>query len=284
MRMTRVRTGLPITFAGTLLLSLVVPAASVSLGLPATGTLLAAPQVVATAPPPATAEVSTKVLTIDDYARWRSIGQASLSPDGRWVTYAYSQREVDDSLFIKALEGGDPHIVVRGGNATFSPDSRWVAYYVNPQDSVRGRRGRGAGAAPGGGRGGRGGGSSVARALELLDLETEARRRWENVQAFEFAEAGEALIVKKRAADSDAEHDGTDLIVRYLTEGVEELLAYVNEFALDEPGGRLAYTVDGPAGEANGVHLLDLVSRMRSVLDAEREAEYRRLTWGGRGR
>ena len=29
-----------------------------------------------------------KVLTIDDYAKWRSVGQTSISPDGRWVTYA----------------------------------------------------------------------------------------------------------------------------------------------------------------------------------------------------
>ena len=73
-----------------------------------------------------------KVLTIDDYAKWRSVGQTSISPDGRWLTYAYSRREVDDSLFIKEIDGGDPAVVVRGSNPEFSKDSRWVAYYINP--------------------------------------------------------------------------------------------------------------------------------------------------------
>ena len=65
-----------------------------------------------------------KVLTIDDYARWRSIGETSISPDGRWVTYAYSRREVDDSLFIQEVGGDEPAVVIRGSDPEFSKDSR----------------------------------------------------------------------------------------------------------------------------------------------------------------
>ena len=79
-----------------------------------------------------------KRMTVDDYALWRSIGQATLSPDGRWATYAYSQREVDDSLFIDPLGGGDSYVVVRGSNPQFTGDSRWVAYYVNPKEESGG--------------------------------------------------------------------------------------------------------------------------------------------------
>ena len=93
-----------------------------------------------------------KVLTIDDYAKWRSIGQTSISPDGRWVTYAYSRREVDDSLFIKEINGGDPAVVVRGSNPEFSKDSRWVAYYINPPEQE-----------DGGGRGNAQGGNDADR-------------------------------------------------------------------------------------------------------------------------
>ena len=214
-----------------------------------------------------------KVLTIDDYAKWRSIGQTSISPDGRWVTYAYSRREVDDSLFIKEIDGGDPALVVRGSNPEFSKDSRWVAYYINPPEQEEG-----------GGRGNARGGNGTdgpARVVELRDLDTGETRKWDNAQSFAFAEAGQAFMVKKRSTDSEAEHEGTDLIVRYLDSGMEELIAYVDEYGADGSGARLAYTVDGPDGESNGVNLLVLDTRVRTVLDAEREATYVRLTWGG---
>ena len=226
-----------------------------------------------------------KRMTVDDYALWRSVGQTSLSPDGRWVTYAYSRREVDDSLFIKPMAGGEAHVVVRGSNPQFTGDSRWVAYYVNPENEENGGAAAGGGGAPPGGPGGpggrgQGGGGGQARALELYNLQARDTVRWENVQAFGFAESGSALIAKKRKTDSDAEHDGTDLLVRYLSSGEEELISYVDEWGLDEKGTRLAYTLDTPDGESNGVHLLDLTTRVRRVLDAEREVKYARLTWG----
>ena len=221
-----------------------------------------------------------KRMTVDDYALWRRVGQTSLSPDGRWVTYAYSQREVDDSLFIKPVAGGDPYVVVRGSNPQFTGDSRWVAYYVNPEDSEgAGGRAGGGGAPGGGGRGGASGGGQ-ARTLELYSLQTQDTVRWENVQAFGFSETGMALAVKKRKTDSEAEHDGTDLLVRYLSSGEEELISYVDEWGFDEGGARLAYTLDTPEGESNGIHLLDVNTRARRVLDAEREVKYARLTWG----
>jgi len=174
-------------------------------------------------------------MTVDDYALWRSVGQTSLSPDGRWVTYAYSRREVDDSLFIKPLGGGEARVVVRGNSPQFSGDSRWAAYYINPRDSESGSERTGGGAPPGGATGrGQGGGGGQARTLELYDLQSGDTVRWENVQAFGFAESGIALALKKRKADSDAEHDGTDLLIRYLSSGEEELIAYVDEWAFDE--------------------------------------------------
>ncbi|MBT8395448.1 MAG: hypothetical protein HKO65_11400, partial [Gemmatimonadetes bacterium] len=107
-----------------------------------------------------------KRMTVDDYALWRSVGQTSLSPDGQWVTYAYGRREVDDSLFIKPVSGGDARVVVRGSGPRFSGDSRWVAYFVNPKgaDSPGSRPG-GSGGPPGApGARGQGGGGGQARA------------------------------------------------------------------------------------------------------------------------
>ncbi len=114
----------------------------------------------------------------------------------------------------------------------------------------------------------------------MFNLQTRDTVRWENVDAFAFAESGTALVVKKRKVDSDAKHDGTDLLVRYLSSGEEELISYVDEWGMDEKGTRLAYGLDTPEGESNGLYVLDLGTRVRTVLDSERKVAYSRLTWG----
>ena len=284
MRSSRFPYGQVAAAFGAALLQIGLPGVGSGVDLPGFGLRVEAqeaPRGAATAP--ATHDTTAqglKRMTVDDYGLWRTVGNASLSPDGKWVTYSYTQRELDDSLFVRPLGGGDPHVAIRGGDPAFSADSRWVAYFVNPPDTS-GSGGRQGAAAPAGApsRGGRGGGSGP-RALVLFSLATRDTVRWENVQAFSFSRDAGALVVKKRKSDSEAEHDGTDLVVRYLAAGEEELLAYVNEWALDRSGARLAYTVDGPDGEANGVFLLNLDSRARRALDAEREMSYARLTWG----
>lgn len=208
-----------------------------------------------------------KVLTIDEYVLWRSVGNTSISPDGAWVTYSYDYREVDEDeplapnrpLVIKRVSGADSILVPRGADPEFSDDGRWIAYYIEPEHDAD---------------------DDEEPVLELRNLETGDTRQWDEVDSFGFTEAG-VLWAKKNEVDEDAEHDGTDLVIRYLDLGHEELVSYVDEFATDEEGMRLAYTVDGPGGEANGVTLLDFRTRLRAMLDNEREATYSRLTWGG---
>jgi dipeptidyl aminopeptidase/acylaminoacyl peptidase len=235
--------------------------------------LLALPVLLALAPAPVLAQDAEapmrggrKVLTIDEYVLWRSISNTRISPDGEWVTFSYDYREVDEDdpidpdrpLVIKRSSGADSILVARGDAPQFSDDSRWIAYYIRPEHDAD---------------------DDEEPQLELRDLESGETRRWSEVDAFGFTEAG-VLWLKKNPVDEDAEFDGTDFIVRYLAEGHEEMLPYVDEFAPDEAGMRLAYTIDGPDGEANGVSLLDFSTRMRRVLDNEREATYARLTWG----
>jgi len=207
-----------------------------------------------------------KVLSIDEYVLWRSIGDASISPDGAWVTYSYNHREVDEEnpldpdrpLVIKQTVGSDSIMVPRGASPEFSDDARWIAYLIRPEHDAD---------------------DDEEPELELRDLSSGDTRRWREVDTFGFTEAG-VLWVKKNAVDEDADFDGTDLVVRYLAAGHEEMISYVDQLAPDEAGTRLAYTIDGPEGEANGVTLLDFETRMRTMLDNEREATYSRLTWG----
>ncbi|HSC27894.1 MAG TPA: prolyl oligopeptidase family serine peptidase [Vicinamibacterales bacterium] len=99
-----------------------------------------------------------KALTIDDYTKWRSIGEQEISPDGRWVTYTLRltntiQAEAKPVLHLKNLETDEEIMVEHATDGTFSPDSKWIAYQVDPGAAERARAARSGsgGSAPGGG-------------------------------------------------------------------------------------------------------------------------------------
>jgi hypothetical protein len=92
-----------------------------------------------------------KPLTIEDYGRWRTIEDARISGDGRWVSYALRHINVlpvesKPVLHLHDVDGDSDVEIENAHNAEFSPDSRWLVYQV---DSVRARGGRGGrGASP----------------------------------------------------------------------------------------------------------------------------------------
>ena len=127
--------------------------------------------------PAATASVAKpdakalKVLKLDEYGGWNRITSATISADGKWMSYAYQPNDGDATLYVKQLDGEKVYSFTIGsapggggggggfggggaGGPQFSDDSRWVAYYVNPPARAPGARG---------GSDGRGGGRSGAR-------------------------------------------------------------------------------------------------------------------------
>src|SRR5687767_12836174 len=106
------------------------------------------PAAAATSPAP----VAKKVLTINDYSRWRSIDGAQMSGDGRWVIYGLRftntvPADAKPVLRIVNLETNAEVEIANATQAAFSSDSRWFSYQIEPPGGGRG------------GRGGRGGGS-----------------------------------------------------------------------------------------------------------------------------
>jgi dipeptidyl aminopeptidase/acylaminoacyl peptidase len=95
-----------------------------------------------------------KVLSVEDYTKWRSISGQELSGDGKWVSYVLQLTNVPTTdtkpvLHLLNLETNAEVAIQHATAGTFSPDSRWIAYQVDP-NPARGRGGRGAGAQPGG--------------------------------------------------------------------------------------------------------------------------------------
>jgi dipeptidyl aminopeptidase/acylaminoacyl peptidase len=215
-----------------------------------------------------------KVLTLEDYARWRRVASTSISPDGGWMTYAYRPNEGDDTLYVEELDGEATHVVPHGANPSFSGDSRWVALMVSPP----GESGAGA-------RGGGGPGQSrepATRKVQIIELSTGEEFIHENATGFQFSEDARFLAVKKRKMDEDAEHDGTDLILRGLQSGTIQNLGNVREYAFNETGALLAYTIDAEGGTGNGLYLMDLDRSILRTLDGS-DQDYEQMVWNEEG-
>jgi dipeptidyl aminopeptidase/acylaminoacyl peptidase len=209
-----------------------------------------------------------KVLTLEDYGRWRRITATSISPDGNWMTYAYRPNDGNDTLYVKQLDGDTVHTIPHGSGPSFSGDSRWIAIMVglSEEEAEKLRRAR----------------DPVTRKAQLMNLGTGESHTVEDATRFGFSEDSRYWAVKKRKADSEADHDGTDLIVRNLADLTVQNFGSVGEFAFNESGNLLAYTVDAADGTGNGVYVMDLAEAILKPLDTD-ALEYEQLSWNEGG-
>ena len=109
---------------------------------------------------------SKKPLTVEDYAKWKTIAGQDISDNGKWVTYTVQQTntppaEAKPVLHLKNLETNADVTVQHASGGTFSSDSKWIAYQVDPSAAERARRERNA-AGSGAGSGTPSGGGAPA--------------------------------------------------------------------------------------------------------------------------
>ncbi|KPK95584.1 hypothetical protein AMJ80_04730 [bacterium SM23_31] len=189
-----------------------------------------------------------KVLTIEDYERWRSITSTSISDNGDWMTFGYGKRNTDDTLYVKNLESDKLYVIPFASRPQFSDDSKWAAYIVGlpVKEAEKLRREN----------------KPVTNKAELMNLETNDKITWENAASFTFAKGSKYFVVKKTRSDPDAKHSGTDLILRYLDKGYEELIGNVTDFSFNKPGTILVYTVDAADKNGNGLYIINFVKKI----------------------
>ena len=263
-----------------------------------------------------------KVLTIDDYTRWRSISGQEISGDGKWVAYGLSSMntlpaDAKPVLHILGVETNQDVPVQDATGASFSPDSRWIAYHVDPGGG-RGGRGRGGtppsdATPPGGGdtqpgnqaRGASGAPTTPPRRVELRNLATGAVvGSWQDIESFAFNANSTHLFLRHRASNAGgataapgatggraaagAETTpptgprGVEVVLVNLATERWQLLGMVGDIAFNKSGELLAYTVDATAKDANGLFVLDLKNDRQIGLDNDAKL-YNRLTWSEDG-
>ena len=171
----------------------------------------------------APAPSAKKAMTIDDYAKWKSISGQEISGDGKWVAYVLQSTNVPATetkpvLHLQNLETGQEVTVADATGEAFSSDSKWLAYTVEPAGAGRGGRGgRGAAAtppadapapatppapgqdAPAGGRAGQPATPPQPRHADLRNLATGEVKSWQDIQSFSFSANATHLLLRRRA-------------------------------------------------------------------------------------
>ncbi len=209
-----------------------------------------------------------KILTLDDYGEWRRVREVELSPDGRWLAFAYVPNDGDSELHVKALRGDDDFTATNGTSPAFSSTSGHAAFLTTPPDDD-------------GDGGGRGNGPAT-RTAHWIDLGTGTRDSVPDVRSFAFAEGGRWLAVHKAKSDREAEHDGADLVLVDLARGGKRNVGNVFAFAFDSAGTRLAYLVDAADRAGNGLYLMDPATG-RVTAPATGDHLYEGLAWNDAG-
>lgn len=161
-----------------------------------------------------------KVLSVDDYTRWRSIDNAVISADGKWVAYGlrFSNTLPNDAkpvLHIRNLTSNQETEIPFGVQPVFSPDAMWIAYQVEPIVPPRGGRGAGGDSAmttpptplpatptPANGRAGGPPTPPPPRRWELRELATGKVQQWLDMQSAVFSPTSSHLMLRRRAANA----------------------------------------------------------------------------------
>ena len=251
----------------------------------------------APAPRTVSANGDRKVLGVEDYARWRSIGDQQISSDGRWVAYVlrYSNVLPGDAkpeLHILNLDTNEDIRIEGASNPQFSPDARWAIYSL---DSIPARRGGARDTAAGAQPPSTPAAAAAPARVELRELATGKTRAWTHMTTGTFAPTSRHLLLRRRApqpprpaggagggANPTITERGSDVVVHDLTTGVSQFIGAVGDASFNRRGELLAYTVDAEIDDGNGLFVVDLANGSTRVLDNDAKI-YGRLTWSDDG-
>ncbi len=208
------------------------------------------------------AQDGKKILNVDDYDRWSSIGSVSISDDGSWITYACTPNGGDDTLYIKDIESGKVYTEPYCSDPEFSRDSRWVVYKRNmkQKEAEKLRKSK----------------KPVYSKGVLLNLSTGEKTEWEKAGNISLSPSSDYLVVKKESENKD--FDGRDMLVKNLKTGELMNIGNVTDFKFNRRGTHLAYLIDADNRAGNGIYLMDMDKGSIMSLDTD-TLTYSQLTW-----
>jgi dienelactone hydrolase len=253
-------------------------------------------------------------LGLPDIKAWNTIRQTALSGDGKWFAYVIAPVEGNATLIVRSTAEGatESRIPVgeNGGSIAISGDSKWLGYIVAPPRVDSSARGRGAGRTAGGGstsgapnvapQTGDSARRAPATKFVLMYLPSGEKKEFERIRRFQFngenatwvalvgyppgasGNTGPAGAAGGRAGGPPAVAPnavGGASVILYNLETAERFnMGSVGEFAFDESGDWLAYTMETSDQVGNGIQLRNMKTSAARSLDSE-QMIYRHLGW-----
>ena len=231
----------------------------------------------------ATPAVALKQLDPADLAFWKNVRFTALSNDGKWFAYQLTPNEGDAEVVVRPTGEGEerrfkigeppPPAGGFGGGANtsvvLSEDAKWLGFlkYPTADEAKRLRKDK----------------KPVQSGVVLVNLATGERRDFEKVRRFTFApKRPNWLALQRYAPEGTPAGAGADLLLVDLRSGVVTSVGNVGEYAFDDDGGWLAWTIEGRDLVGNGIQVRDLRTDVVRVLDSDK-AIYRRLAWADSG-
>lgn len=215
------------------------------------------------------------------YDTWESVGAKQLTNNGLWAAYAINQQEGDANLYLQETVTAQKIKVSRASSAQFSADSKFAAFAIKPwykdtrMAKIKKKKPD----------------EMTKDTLGIANLTTLAVTKIPRVKSFKFPETGAALLAynlekapdtskKARPSTSASEQkndddvafladdepagaaakEGTDLIVKNLTTGVERIYKYVTDYSFSKDGKQLVFACSGSKKDKaapQGVFLLN---------------------------
>lgn len=191
-------------------------------------------------------------LSVDSYAAWNSIRGAALSPDGSLVAYSVAPGLGDGEVIVRNLETGQEFRYTRGfigrqqltpgqlsnplfPDAVFTADGLHVLFTIEPSRSEFERLSANLGK------------GSLPHHFDLavMDVHSGDVSVLPSVQRFRLPEKGGCCVAYLQAAAS-TEREPT-LSMRHFESGLVEPIAATANFAIDDQGQTLAFSVRSAA-------------------------------------
>ncbi len=186
---------------------------------------------------------SKKPLDHSVYDGWQSVSSQKISPDGQWVIYSVTPQAGDAKMVITNLKTKAVTTVPRVQNAEISGDSKFTLFTIKPfyQETrlakIKKKKPD----------------DMPKDSLGIMAMGTGSIFKAPRVKSFQLPERSSAVVAylkekeqtdstKKKSAETPAAgKEGSDLVVRRLSTGIETVFSNVTEYALSENGKYLVF-------------------------------------------
>lgn len=227
------------------------------------------------------AAVAPRAMEWSDIAGWKSIRNAAVSNDGRWLAYRLNPAEGNSEVVLRnTISEKEYRFPIGEAPAfgdyplAFSYDSRWAVFAVYP-DAAEARKLKKER-------------KEAQKKAVLVNLADGRSSEFDKIRSFAFDGERSAWLALSRygaeggAGDDREKAEGTDLLLQELSSGQKLNIGNVGEYAFDKKGRFLALAIAAREQNGNGIVLRHMASGVQTVLDSAK-AVYLNLSWTEKG-